>query len=240
MGWRRWNWKRPSNQPGGGPGNLALVPANQGVYHLFRNGVLVYVGKADNLRSRLSQHRVKIMGRRNIDIGEMTFTCVTVHRNWTALAPESSLLSHYEQQPGNLCEWNGNSFGPHDPGRDRETTNKAPDGFDAQFPIRDDWPSGGVTVGNWNIRELLIQMKGELPFLLRYEAVNKKYRQGHPDYNNLVVPIDEAGKSASDLLRLITQRLPGWQSTRFPRHMILYKEARDYAHGVVICRQPAV
>jgi hypothetical protein len=188
MGWRRWNWKWPSNKPGGGPETLELVPTSQGVYHLFRNGVLVYVGKADNLRSRLKQHRFKIMGRQNVDIGEMTFTCLTVHRNWTAFAPESSLLSHYEQQAGNLCEWNGNSFGPHDPGRDRETTNKAPDGFDAQFPIRDDWPCVGVTAGDWNVRELLIEMKEELPFLLRYEATNKKYRQGHPDYNNLIVP----------------------------------------------------
>lgn len=95
--------------------NLTATPALQGVYHLFRSGVLVYVGKADNLRTRLSEHRFKITGRRNIEVTEMSFTCLTVHPNWTALAPESSLIAYYKGQPG-LCEWNGNSFGPHDRG----------------------------------------------------------------------------------------------------------------------------
>lgn len=220
--------------------NLALVPADQGVYHLYRKAVLVYVGKADDsLRKRLSEHRFKIMGRRNIEVTEITFTCLTVSKNWTALAPETSLIAHYKHQPGNLCEWNGNGFGPHDPGRNRETTNKPPDGFDSQFPVRDDWPCGGVSAGDWNIRELLIQMKAELPFDLRFEVTDKKrYRLGHPDYNNVTVTVPAEGMPVSELLRLVTQCLPGWQSTRFPSHMILYKEARDYTHGIVICRQP--
>ena len=219
--------------------NLALAPTDQGVYHLFRNGILVYVGKADNLRRRLSEHHFKIMGRRKIDIGEITFTCLTVHKNWTAFAPESSLIGYYKQQPGNLCEWNGNGFGPHDPGRDRETTNKAPDGFDSQCPIRNDWECTFVDAREWNVRELLIAMKENLPFLLRYEAENKNYRRGHPDYNNLTISVPRPGMSVSELLQIITQRLPGWQSTRFPSHMILYKESRDYTHGTLICRQPA-
>lgn len=73
---------------------------------------------------------------------------------------------------------------------------------------------------------------------MRYEAVMKNYRQGHPDYNNLSVPVLQSEVSVSQLLYLITQQLPGWQSTRFDSHMILYKEARDYMHGTVICRQP--
>jgi hypothetical protein len=219
---------------------LAQVPSEQGVYHLFRNGVLVYVGKAANLRSRLGQHRFKIRGRRNIEINEITFTCLTVHKNWTALAPESSLIGYYKRRAGNLCEWNGNGFGPHDPGRERETSNKPPEGFDSQFPIRDDWPCAGVVAVEWNIRELLMQIKSELPFLLRYEAVDKNYRLGHPDYNNKTLAIAQAGKPVSELLGLITQHIPGWQSTQFPSHMILYKEDRNYAHGTAIWRQPSV
>ena len=204
--------------------NLAIVPAKQGVYHLFRNGVLVYVGKAASLKRRLKQHRFKLMGRNKIHIEEITFTRLTVHRNWTALAPESSLIAHYKDQPGNFCEWNGNNFGIHDPGRERETTNKAPDGFDSQFPIRDEWPCVEVTAREWNIRELLVQMKKELPFLLRFQVTNpQKYRAGHADYNNLTVLVDQADKPVSELLRLITQRLPGWQATCFPSHLILYK-----------------
>jgi hypothetical protein len=67
--------------------NLLLTPSDQGVYHLHRNGALVYVGKADNLRKRLSEHRFKIMGRQNIELAEMSFACVTIHPNWTTLAP---------------------------------------------------------------------------------------------------------------------------------------------------------
>jgi glutathione peroxidase-family protein len=170
--------------------------------------------------------------------GGVSFACLTVHKNWTALAPEDSLIKRYRQQSSEVCEWNGNSFGPHDPGRERETSNKAPDGFDAQFPIRDDWPCDSIEPRGWNVRELLIQIKKSLPFLLRYEAVKKNYRKGHPSYNDLVVVVPTAAMPVNRLLRLITQSLPGWQSTKFPSHLILYKEAKDYTHGTVIWRQP--
>jgi len=180
------------------------------------------------------------VGRRNIVIDEITFTCLTLSKNWTALAPESSLIKYYKKQPGNPCKWNSNVFGPHDPGRERETTNKPPGGFDSQFPIRDDWPCVGMTAGKWNVRQLLIQMKTELPFDLRIEVTDsKKYRQGHPDYNDLKVTVPQSGMPVNELLCLVTQRQPGWQSTKFPSHMILYRESRDYKHGIVICRQPA-
>jgi hypothetical protein len=214
--------------------NIGTVPIEQGVYQLFRNGALVYVGKADKLRSRLSEHRFKILGRRNIAIGEMGFKCLTVHKNWTAVAPESSLISHYKAQAG-ICEWNGNGFGPHDPGRHREETNQSPEGFDTQFPIREDWPCSGIDTGDWNARDLLIKMKDELPFLLRYQTTDKKkYRSGHPDYNNLTITVPEPAMPAEELLRLIAQNVPGWQATRFPGSLIFYKEHRTYTFGTVI------
>lgn len=85
----------------------------------------------------------------------------------------------------------------------------------------------------------LLRIKEELPFLFRYEAVNKNYRQGHPDYNSLTIIVPAAGMPAIELLGLITQQLPGWQSTRFPSHLILYKEDREYTHGAIIWKQPA-
>jgi hypothetical protein len=154
--------------------------------------------------------------------------------------PEDALIRHYKSVDGNLCEWNGNSFGPHDPGRDRETTNKAPDGFDAQFPIRYDWMCDFVEARQWNIRELLLRMKEELPFLLRFQVSNnKRFREGHPAYNDRTVVVPQVGMAAHEMLRLITQQIPGWQATRFPSHMILYQEARDYMHGTIIRQQPA-
>lgn len=35
-------------------------------------------------------------------------------------------------------------------------------------------------------------------------------------------------------LRLVAQNMPGWQATRFPSHMILYPENREYEHGLRI------
>jgi hypothetical protein len=210
--------------------HISTIPSEQGVYQLFRDGTLVYVGKADSLRSRLRQHRRKIGGRQKISVEQMGFKCLTVRKNWTALAPETSLIAHYKEHP-ELCEWNGNGFGIHDPGRERETTNKHPDGFDSQFPIRDDWSCAGIDARVWNGGELLAKLKKELPYLLRYDTK-------HKDYGNVKVNVPNVGMSATEILTLITKRLPGWQATRFPSHMILYKEHREYEHGIVIWYQP--
>ena len=146
------------------------------------------------------------------------------------MAPEGSLITHY--QGLGFCAWNGISFGPHDPGRERETTNKPPEGFDAQYPIREDWLCTGIAAGQYNVRGLLKAMKNELPFLLRYVG---SQTGGHPDYKDLTITVPQSGMSAEELLRLVTQNLPpGWQATRFQSHMILYKESTGYTHGIKI------
>ena len=220
--------------------NLGEVPEEQGLYQLHFTGTLVYVGKADkSLRSRLADHLWKISGRRNIDVAQVQFRCLTVPNTWTPYAPESMLISAYTDQ--GLCSWNGNGFGPHDPGRNREETNKAPEGFDALYPIREEWVCEGITAGDWNGRELLQALKAQLPYLLRYETTDpRRYRQGHPDYNDATITVPSTGMTAVELLRTIAQQLqPGWQATRFPSHMILYKENRTYQYGTVIWPEPA-
>lgn len=210
---------------------IAQVNAEQGVYQLFHNNLLVYVGKANNLRKRLTEHRIKISGRRKISMNEMTFKCLYVHKNWTTLAPEESLIKHHKAHlKAGLCEWNGNGFGPHDPGRNREETNKPPEGFDAKYPIREDWPCEWVQAGEWNIRDLLISLKENLPFLLRYQ-VSSHYKTGHAAYNNMIVDVSYVGMPARELLKLIADSLPNWQATIFASHMILYEEDKPYAYG---------
>jgi len=103
---------------------LSHLKGNQGVYKLFHNDVLVYVGKADNLPKRLGEHLTKIKGRQKIAVEEMGFKCLYVGKTWTPLAPEEALIKHFKATGEGQCEWNGNGFGPHDPGRERETTNK--------------------------------------------------------------------------------------------------------------------
>jgi hypothetical protein len=209
------------------------LPSGQGVYQLFYDGWLVYVGKADSLPKRLGQHARKIAGRRNIKLSEMSYCCLYVHKNWTALAPETSLIKYFKASGEGRCEWNGNGFGPHDPGRQRETTNKTPDGFDAIYPIRNAWPCTGVNAGLWNVGDLLRTMKRELPFLLRFETTGSATK-GHPDYNSKTVEIPAPAMPARELLKLIATNLPNWQATAFPSHMILYRESREYTHGELL------
>src|SRR5205823_1127266 len=102
------------------------------------------------------------------------------------------------------------------------------------FDIRDDWPCAGIKAGKYNARELLILLKDELPFLLRYETKAKHYHAGHVDYDDVTVEVPHDGMPAVELLRLITQHLPGWQATRFPSHFILYKEKHHYKFGTVV------
>ncbi len=210
--------------------HITQVPPERGVYQLLRNDTLVYVGKANKLPNRLTQHHRKITGRQNVNVSEMTFKCLSLPKNWIPLTHEETLIEYYKSQ-GGICEWNGIGFGPNDPGKERDTTNKPPEGFDSKFPIREDWPCTTIKAGDWNVNKLLIEMKDKLPYLLRYD---KK----HHDYKKLRVRVPKDGMSAIELMTLITKTLPGWQSTRFVSHMILYKGEREYPQGNVIWRQP--
>jgi hypothetical protein len=205
---------------------------NRSAHEASYKGSLVYVGKADS-KKQLGEHR-HIRGRLNIDVADMGFKCLFVHPNWTTLAPENSLIKYYRHAGEGECAWNGNGFGPHDPGRERETTNKAPDGFDAQYPIRQDWACDWIKAGDMNAAELLNAIKGGLPYLLRYQTARQKSQEPHADYQALTVTVPQDGMSAHCLLRTIAQALIGWQATAFPSHMILYKEHRSYTHGQII------
>ncbi len=210
------------------------LPKGQGVYKLYHHGSLVYVGKASSLKARLGEHRYKISGRQNIEVADMGFKCLFVHPNWTALAPESSLIRYYRTAGEGECAWNGNGFGPHDPGRERETTNKAPDGFDALYPIRQDWLCDWIEAGDWKAPELLKAIKSKLPYLLRYQTTKQKSREPHIDYKDLTIHVPQSDMTLRDLLRIVAEAIPGWQATAFPSHAILYKEHRTYVHGQII------
>jgi len=212
---------------------MDALPRGQGVYQLYHRGVLVYIGKSDKLKKRLLEHRKKISGRRNISVSEIGFKCLYIHPNWTALAPEESLIRHYRRTGTGECAWNGNGFGPHDPGRERETTNKPSEGFDVQYPIREEWSCEWISAGEHNGKELLRSLKSGLPYLLRYQTT-RSVAAGHADYNSRTIVVREAGMQARELLKAIAAQLPGWQATVFPSHMILYRENRVYTHGRTI------
>jgi hypothetical protein len=201
-----------------------------GVYQLFLHGVLVYIGKAKSLKARLRRHRFRLGGRKNLNLADVGFKCLYVHKNWTPMTHEEALIRLYQREGSQL--WNGMGFGSNDPGRNREQTNQPPEGFHRQFPINSDLPCDFLEPGTWKVRDLLRHLKGELPFLLRYEGHT---RGGHADFVKKKVAIAASGRPLSEVLTDVARALPrGWQLTIFPSHVILYKESRAYDHGEVL------
>lgn len=216
------------------PGALSALPDGMGVYQLYHQGQMVYIGKADrDLRKRLDQHRFKIEGRQNIKIEDMSFTCLFLHENWNPLVHESGLISSAEKATGIPLDWNGNGFGNHDPGREREETQKGPDGFDARFSIDTAWRPL-IRAGDWTVDALLVELKRQLPFLLRYQTARKGAREPHPDYKDVKIRVPKADMPVDLLMSLIAARIPGWQATAFPSHIIFYDEARAYTYGKML------
>jgi hypothetical protein len=216
------------------------LPNQQGVYQLIHNGDVKYIGKTDagsGLRSRLSRHIKKFEHRDRISPEEVSFRAMRV-LVFTAVDVETQLRECFRP------EWNNSGFGSNDPGRERETTNKPEQGFDAQYPIDIDidldLDSLGILEGCTSVHELLWKLKEALPYTFRYETNHpgspQPYRQfPHQDYLDARMCIKERQVTARELLRRIVEALPsGWQATKFVSHVILYKEHRVYQFGNVI------
>jgi hypothetical protein len=108
------------------------------------------------------------------------------------------------------------------------------DHWDLQYPIRYDFPLMGIQPGSYECLPLLRLMKEQLPFNLRYHKIDSKsVGSGHPDYNGVTINVPMVGTPAHNLLIAIAQSLPpGWQATRFPHQLTIYKETKDYPSGV--------
>ena len=206
---------------------IESVPEQQGVYNLFHNNAVAYVGKADNLRVRLNQHWRKIFGRRNISVQDVQFKCLSLGRNWIAIAAEDALIDMYSGQ--GLCAWNGAGFGIHDPGRNRDDTAVGTRHWDSMHPIREDYRLEEIQAGQYLLLPLLRTVKEALPFNFRYELIGKR---GHPDFDGVEVILPKSAPAADELLVSVARALPsGWQLTLFPHQIILYKESKSYQSG---------
>jgi hypothetical protein len=99
-------------------------PQASGIYALYYKTRLVYIGKASKgttkskrtLRARLSEHAIKISGRRNITFDDMTCRYLTFDSEWWVFAAEFALIA--DQEP----EWNTSGFGSKVPGVGRPGT----------------------------------------------------------------------------------------------------------------------
>ena len=115
----------------------SVGPSSSGIYALYHNDRLVYIGKASKgtttskrtLRARLSEHATKIGGRQNISLEHMTCRYLTFSSEWWVFAAEFALISHYAP------EWNDSGFGSKVPGKGRPGTHRV-SVWDSQFPKR--------------------------------------------------------------------------------------------------------
>lgn len=191
----------------------------QGVYVIHHEGAAVYAGKADNLFERLSQHLWKLKGRRGINMGSVQFKAVLLDQSWSTSANEGLLIAHYQQK--GECKWNGNGFGPKDPGKERDTT--TPSWFDSTYPVRDDWPVENIP-DDALVRDVLQNVKDQLPFLLRFEKIDK----------NSAAKVDLKGipRTARAVLTRCAKALgPHWQLTLLKFGFILYPEIKEFRYG---------
>jgi len=149
--------------------NLLRVATRGGVYQLFENGHLVYVGKSTgNLRSRLGQHRKKLSGRVGGVLERTTFKCVYVAEDLDALAPEKMLIGQFRRV--GQATWNTNGFGNKDPGKNRDTSVVEAGHFDSLFPIDLDLSVTMVGGEIHSLADFLVSFKKKLPYNFRFQS----------------------------------------------------------------------
>ncbi|MES2136241.1 MAG: Eco29kI family restriction endonuclease [Pseudomonadota bacterium] len=110
-------------------------PVSSGIYALYFQGSLVYVGKASRgttkskrtLRARLSEHAGKIAGRQNITLAAVECRYLTFTSEWWVFAAEFALITHYHPP------WNESGFGSKTPGKGRPGTDRV-SRWNEQFP----------------------------------------------------------------------------------------------------------
>lgn len=101
-------------------------PSESGVYALYFQGTLVYIGKVSKgttkskrtLRIRLGEHFRKISGAKQISLSDMQCRYLTFASEWWVFAAEFALITHYTPL------WNSSGFGSKKPGIGRPGTSR--------------------------------------------------------------------------------------------------------------------
>lgn len=220
--------------------SLMSVDEAQGVYQIFKDEKLVYIGKTDSeagLKKRLQRHSVKVQGRLNLDVNQVTFKAIRVFV-FTAMDLESLLIKYYKEK-GLDPEWQNSGFGSNDPGRERDGTKVNKKGFDYNYRINLDIPVKISTVDenhNISVADALSQAKKQLPYNIRFETATKRGRAPHQDLLNSIVSLPNYSISALSLLKKVKSSLgKEWQITALPGYVIIYKEnSNKYEEAIII------
>jgi hypothetical protein len=215
---------------------IGAIDDAQGVYQLFLDGELSYIGKTDaeaGLRKRLLRHAAKIQHRFGLDPARVTFRAVRVFV-FTAVDLETQLIKHY-----NAKTWNGSGFGSNDPGRERDTTTYKEEHFDACYPIDIDRSLPALLLPEMptSAAKVLAYLRENLPYTFRAQNAGGKSRKPHPDLCNPVAMPECSAWTARAVITSVVRQLPaGWQAVKLPSHVILYKEKKDYPSGELLAR----
>ncbi|WP_282052138.1 GIY-YIG nuclease family protein [Phaeobacter inhibens] len=220
--------------------NTLDVPEAQGIYALYLKDPqkLVYIGKTDSdagLKYRLTRHAKKLIGRLNLQPGDVEFRAIRVFV-FTAMDIETALIKHY----GGVSSvaWNNSGFGSNDPGKERDTTNYKADHWDTQYPIDLDSSYCDFEPGQYSVADVMSKLKLELPYLVRYQRPGRSRNSFHDDFTQGNVQIQEVGMTTRQVLELCIKGLPaGWHATALPSHIICYKnDNRKFPSGEAIAK----
>jgi len=216
--------------------SLAVVPEAQGIYQLFLDGELVYIGKTDadsGLFRRLTRHSAKVIHRTGLDPARLSFKAIRIFV-FTAMDLEAQLIKHYGTVKG--TKWNGSGFGSNDPGRNRD--NSAPGNFDREFPIDIDFELEADFSGTRSAAAVAAQLKAVLPYTFRFQTEPPRSRTSHPDLQNTNVTMPAGAMTARRVIQELVRQLPsGWQATALSAVLILYKEKVDtYPQATILAR----
>lgn len=219
------------------PEAALTIPEAQGVYQLFHQNRLVYIGKTDaeaGLRQRLTRHAWTVQHRQNLEPGDVAFKAIRVYV-FTAIDLETQLIEHYRATAP--VAWNFSGFGSNDPGRERDTTNVSPEGFDVQFPVDLDREIAVDLEAPVSAGTALTALRRHLPYTFRFERAAPRSKRPHPELENTRVELPPLPCTTHTFLTSIIHQLPpGWQGTLLSGRVILYKENREYQFGQVVAR----
>ena len=202
------------------PSSLAVlrnfqIGSTQGVYVLYYNALPMYIGKADDIHKRLSEHYTKLSGRMNIDLNFVGYKALYLDASMSTAANERLIISIYESHHTHQM-WNGGGFGAKDPGGNRDNTE--PGSFDVTHPIIQNYGLSSV-LDRETIGSLFAKMKTELPFVFRYQDLA-------PALSQRTIDLSVTPKTAIDLFQAAMKLFPGgWQGAVISYGMVAYNNA---------------
>ncbi|RYZ81033.1 MAG: Eco29kI family restriction endonuclease [Proteobacteria bacterium] len=193
----------------------------QGVYVIHYDGAPRYIGKAANVAERLKQHYKKLTGRQNIDLAKIGYKCLLLDKSMSTAANEDLLIEKYREVHSDL--WNGQGFGPKDPGKERDTT--VPGSFDQRHPIRLDFQLSEIDDAE-TVKSLSKKLKTGLPYVFRYNVSSRE----EEDLN--LVGIERVPRS---LVQALVNHLgAGWRGAILSYGIVVYQNQKNYLYGETI------